>query len=264
MTVDLRSSTEPHVTRRSSSACWACSEIADTLAVLHCGFGEAIVCARLAALGHARRGDLVHDLTDRGRVRNNATGARHVADCAEAHGCGEEIFVVHAFDELARGVKHPVAPEDLAVVREVDPRQLELLARDVLPDVELGPVGDRKDAHMLALADARVVDVPQLWALHARVPLAEIVTEREDALLRARALLVATRATDCGVELMLLDGVEQRRRLQAVARCARSRLLDNASLVDRLLDRGNDQPLVELAHAPVAELDHLGEVVARV
>src|SRR5207253_8725955 len=122
MSVDLPSSTEPHVTRRSSSACWACSEIADTFTVLHCSFGEAVVGARLAALGHARCGDLVHDLADRRGVRDDAAGTGHVAHRAEAHGRAERLLAVHALDVIGAGIQHPVAPEDLALVREVDPR----------------------------------------------------------------------------------------------------------------------------------------------
>ena len=49
---------------------------------------------------------------------------------------------------------------------------------------------------MLARVHARVVQVPQLGPLVARVPLAELVAEREDALLGARLLLVAPRAAD--------------------------------------------------------------------
>ncbi len=41
-------------------------------------------------------------------------------------------------------------------------------------------------------------------------------------------------------------------------------LLDDAALVDRVLDARDDQPLAELGDAAVAELDHLGEVVAGV
>ena len=63
---------------------------------------------------------------------------------------------------------------------------------------------------------------------------------------------------------MLLDRVEQRRRLEPVARRARAGLLDDAALVDRLLHGRDDQPLAELGDAAVAELDHLGEVVAGV
>src|SRR6185437_6079076 len=101
----------------------------------------------------------------------------------------------------------------------------ELLARDVLPHVELRPVRDREDAHVLALPHTCVVDVPELGTLRARVPLAEVVSEAEDALLRAGALLVAARAADRGVELVLLDRIEQRRRLQPVARSTRAGLL---------------------------------------
>ena len=117
---------------------------------------------------------------------------------------------------------------------------------------------------MLALANARVVDVPELGPLRTRVPLPEVVAEREDALLRAGTLLVATRTADRGVEPVLFDGVEQRRCLEAVARRAWTGLLDHAAPVDRLLDRCDDQALVELGDAAVAELDHLGEVVAGV
>ena len=169
-----------------------------------------------------------------------------------------------ALDELRGGVEHAVALEDLSLVREVDRRQLELLARDVLPHVELRPVGDREDAYLLPLADAAVVEVPELRTLRARVPLPEVVAEREDPLLRARALLVSPCAADRRVEAVLGHRVEERRRLQLVARRARPCLLDHAALVDRLLHRGDHEALAELGDAAVAELDRLGEVVARV
>jgi hypothetical protein len=63
---------------------------------------------------------------------------------------------------------------------------------------------------------------------------------------------------------VLADGVEQRDRLQAVARGVRPALLDRAARVDRVLHGGDDQPLAQLLDAAVAELDHLGEVVAGV
>src|SRR2546426_9634455 len=131
ISVDLPSSTEPHVTRRRSSAACACSEmaltqvpprarawclewalkIADTLAVLHRGFGEAVVGAGLAALGDTRRGDLVDDLRDRRRVADDAAGAGHVTDGAETHRGGEEILAVHALDVVRARAEHAVAPE---------------------------------------------------------------------------------------------------------------------------------------------------------
>ena len=62
---------------------------------------------------------------------------------------------------------------------------------------------------------------------------------------------------------MLGDGVEQRRGLQPVARGAEARIGDAAG-VDRLLHRRHDQPLAELGHAAIAELERLGKVVAGV
>ena len=63
---------------------------------------------------------------------------------------------------------------------------------------------------------------------------------------------------------MLLDRVEQRDRLQPVARRARAGLLDRPTGVDRVLHMRDDQPLSELGDPAVAELDHLGEIVAGV
>ena len=120
---------------------------------------------------------------------------------------------------------------------------------------------------MLAAPDAPVVEVPQLGPLRARVPLAEVVAEREDPLLGAGALLVAARAAERGVEAAVLDRVEQRDGLQPVARRAglgRIPLLARAAGGDRVLDPGGDQALAQLADAALDVLEHLGEVVARV
>ena len=87
---------------------------------------------------------------------------------------------------------------------------------------------------------------------------------RQHALLGAGALLVAAGAAEAGVEPVLGDRVQQRHRLQAVAGGARAGLLAHAALVDRLLHGADEQRQAELRHQPVAELDDLGEVVARV
>ena len=167
----------------------------------------------------ARRGDLGDDVLER---RRPSSAPRRCTTCRRRCGSARRrapgASPSSSVDVLGDRVEHPVAGEHVALVREVDRRQLELLARDVLPHVELGPVGDREHAHVLAAADAPVVEVPQLGPLAARVPLAEVVAEREDALLRAGALLVAARAAERGVEAVRLDRVEQRRGLQPVAR----------------------------------------------
>src|SRR6478752_3445482 len=93
ISVDLPSSTEPAVTRRSNSVSRNDLEVANALPVFHRGFADAVVGARLAALGDARGGDLGDDLVDRRRVADHAAGARHVADRAEAHRRLERLLV---------------------------------------------------------------------------------------------------------------------------------------------------------------------------
>ena len=117
---------------------------------------------------------------------------------------------------------------------------------------------------MLALAVAPVVDRPHLGPLVLRIPLAEFVAEREEALLGACLFLVAAGTAHHGVEVVLLDRVEQRRGLQAIARRTRCRVFDNATAVDRLLHRRDDEVDVEPLDRGVAELEDLGKVVAGV
>ena len=216
-------------------------EVALPLAVLHGGLRHTVVGARLAALGDPRGGDLGDDVLQRHGARAHRAGARHVAHRAVADPLGERLLAVHPLDEVADRVEHPVALEHLALVGGVERRHLEPLGEDVLPHVELGPVGDREHADVLAAADPAVVERPQLGPLAARVPLPEVVAEGEDPLLRAGALLVPARAAERRVEPVLLDGVEQRDGLEPVARGARAGLVDRAALVDRVLDRGDDQ-----------------------
>ncbi len=158
----------------------------------------------------------------------------------------------------------PSRRNTFALVREVDPGQHDLLLADVLPHVELGPVRQREHPDVLARLDEAVVDVPELGPLGLRVPLAEVVAEREDALLRAGALLVAAGAAEGCLEAVLLDRVEQRHRLEPVARRARAALLDHAAVVDRVLHARDDQPRAEVLDHAVAVLEDLREVVARI
>src|SRR6202012_3976923 len=102
---------------------------------------------------------------------------------------------------------------------------------------------------------------PQLGPLALGVPLAEVVAEGEHALLGTGALLVAAGTTEGRVEAVLLDGVEQRGGLQPVARGTRAGLLSDTTLVDRVLDGGDDQPLTDVRDDAITELDDLREVV---
>ncbi len=77
---------------------------------------------------------------------------------------------------------------------------------DVVPDVELGPVGEREDADAFAGVDAGVVEVPELGALVLGVPLAGSVAEGEDAFLGAGFFFVAAGSAEGGVEAVVRAG----------------------------------------------------------
>ena len=92
------------------------------------------------------------------------------------------------------------ADDDLALLGEVERHDRNVLDVDVAPDVDLGPVRQREDADALARPDAAVQQLPELRPLVLRIPLPVGVAQREDALLGARALLVAPRAAERRVE----------------------------------------------------------------
>ena len=71
------------------------------------------------------------------------------------------------------------------------------------------------------LVEPAVIEAPQLGPLMARVPLAEGIAERENALFRARFLFVAPRAADAGVETEFGDRIEQASR--PASRCGSGR-----------------------------------------
>ena len=109
-----------------------------------------------------------------------------------------------------------------------------------------------------------VEEVPQLRPLVLGIPLAERVAEGVDALLGARLLLVAPRAAEGRVEAAFRQRVEQRARLQQPAALLRPQPERVGAIVDRLAVGMDDQLGADLAREPVAELDHLAELVGGV
>ena len=96
------------------------------------------------------------------------------------------------------------------------------------------------------------------------IPLAVGVAHREHALLGARPLLVAPRAADRGVEVAGREAVEQRLGLQQAAAALRADLERLRAVGDRFLVGVDDEPRADLLGHPVAELDHLAELVGGV
>ena len=80
---------------------------------------------------------------------------------------------------------------------------------DILPDVEFGPVRDRKNADALALGFAGIVKVPQFGPLVLWVPTMRCSAEREDAFFCTRFFFVASSATKCDVETIFVERLLQ-------------------------------------------------------
>jgi hypothetical protein len=80
---------------------------------------------------------------------------------------------------------------------------------DILPDIQLGPVGDGKHPDALALGLAGIVEMPEFRALVFRVPAMVGGAEREDALLGTGFLLIAAGAAESSVEAVMVQRLFQ-------------------------------------------------------
>ena len=148
-------------------------------------------------------------------------------------------------------------------MRVIQRRQGDLLALDVLPDVQLGPVADREDAEMLALMQFGIEQVPQLRALRLRLPLAKAVAVAENTFFGAGFLFITSRAANQRVKAEFVNRLQQRDRLVDVAALARMRQPHRAPR-HRVFDAAHNQLRTQFRSTKVAEICHFMEVVARV
>src|SRR3954464_13985403 len=144
ISVLLPSSTLPAVANLRGCMALEFLKITFFFSPLHGRFRSLIVHAGRAALGQGRRHRFLEYFFDVGRARFDRAGAGDVADGAKTH---RNLLdgLAGARGRQRRDGHQQAAPANHGPrVREVDRGDLEPLARDVLPDVELGPVADRK------------------------------------------------------------------------------------------------------------------------
>ena len=149
----------------------ASSEIALALLLLHRGVFVAVDQAALA-LGRARGEHLADDLFERcrGRIRSRRSADSSRA-CGSARAASPPSRRARSFMRSSSTmISAPSRVHDRALLGEIERHDRDVLGHDVLPDVELGPVREREDADRFALADARVVELPELGPLVLRVP----------------------------------------------------------------------------------------------
>src|SRR5262245_6015597 len=165
---------------------------------------------------------LFGNFLERRRVRCNRACAWRTAQCAEAHPHFFRNLTVFEMDRVVGRNQRTVSLNDQAFLRIVERHNLNFFLDDVLPDITLSPVGQRKDTHRFAFVDCTAVERPQFRTLPSRVPLAESVTQREHAFFCARSFLLASGTTDGSIELVLIERVEQSRcfELSAASRYA--------------------------------------------
>src|SRR5215218_885029 len=111
-------------------------EVALALAPFHRRLGGLVVHPRGAALGDLLNGRLADDRLHRVGLAGDRAGAANVPDRPEPH--REPLDRLVGARRGDRGDRHqqPTPPHHLALVGEVEARQWQVLARDVLPDVE--------------------------------------------------------------------------------------------------------------------------------
>src|ERR1700722_5488378 len=210
MSVDFPSSTLPQVRKRSrsfsssrrrkrsiplnTSVGWHTLEVSFSLLDLHRTFLVEIDDAVLA-LGAAEQHHLLDDFRESVGLGADGAGARAASEGAHpAHHyflafAGQQRYIPLDRNQSRSPHHH------FALLGEVQRHDGDVLKVNVLPDVQLRPVGKREDADALAGVQARVIEIPKLRALIFRIPLAMRVPEGIHALLGAGFISPASSAS---------------------------------------------------------------------
>ncbi len=159
------------------------------------------------------------------------------------------------FEKFGDSEEGSVTLENFTFVREVNGWEGNSLTFDIHPDIHFGEIGEREDAEVFTGIFASVEKVPKLGALVFWIPLAEVIAVGEEAFLGARFFFIAASATEAGIVLMFLDGVEECDGLKFVAGRVRSFFLNDATGIDRFLDVTDNELGAEEFHELIA-IDH--------
>src|SRR5437870_11640830 len=127
----------------------------------------------ILALGAAEEHHLFDDLWHRIGFRSDRASARAASERAHAAHHALRLLAGQQRDFLLHRDQRAAAHHHLALLGEIHGHDRNVFHVDVLPDVQLGPVGKRKNADALALVYTAIEKVPQLWALVLRILLAE-------------------------------------------------------------------------------------------
>src|SRR3984893_1620407 len=198
------------------SDAWAMSEVPLLLLLLHGGRGVVIDDPALPFRA-LRQQHLLDDFGKGDRLALHGSRERITAERTEAYAAHlgplawtQRHALVINHDEGSIALHHRTA------AREIQRHDGNALQVDVLPDIELGPVGNREHADALALVLARVVQAPQLGPLVLRIPAMLGRAERENPLLRPALLLIAPGSAERHIEAIFVERLLEALRLHDI------------------------------------------------
>ncbi|MCG3778733.1 MAG: hypothetical protein JW388_1458 [Nitrospira sp.] len=106
--------------------------------------------------------------------------------------------------------QHSIALNDRARLREIQRHDRQLVTVDVEPDIQFGPVRQRKDSNALPFVEPRVIEIPKFGALTLRIPSVVAIAKTKDALLGTTLLFVAARTADGCIVASRIERLPQR------------------------------------------------------
>ena len=153
------------------------------------------------ALGPGGQQHLLDDLGQRGGRRLHCTRKRVAAEGTKTYRPHLRLFPVGEPEAIV--IDHdegPIAFHNRPYLGPVEGHDVDAFQVDVLPDVQLGPVANRKHSDALTPVDPAVVEVPELRSLVLRIPSVVPVPKTEHPLLGPGPFLVAPGASERGIE----------------------------------------------------------------
>jgi len=217
----------------------------------------------ILAFGAAHGDELFDDFGNGVGIRKNSSGARAATEGAHAAHDKLGFFARQARDEgLFERQQRIAALQHEAGFGKVKRDDGDVFGVDVLPDIELGPIRERKDAQAFARMNARVENVPEFGTLIARVPLAALIAKRKDAFFGAGTFFVAARAPDSGIETAVAQTVEKRGGFECAATALGAPVEGIGAFVEGGAVGVDDQVEAEFGGVAITKLDHFLEFVA--
>ena len=176
-----------------------------------------VVHASRTSFTHMRTEGLDDNRLRARRCAQNGARAGDVPNGSKAHVFALNLFARKGWREGRHRHHQPTSLNDVSFVGVVNGGQLDVLSCNVLPDIQFGPVGDRKDPEVFLRVQLGVEQGPKLGPLRLGLPSPKAVSVREDAFFGSRLFFVSSGATNERIELEFFDRLQKGHRLMHVS-----------------------------------------------